>query len=232
MNEYSISELPKNIIVTGNFDATCKMEISAAALRAVEVGKLKIRVKKHGGSARISRIKIYVGTISGNISLSFSSDNQTVFLGDNTKGSYLIRLIRKSHVLIGKYTTSIGVKIYCDNSEFGCGEDCMFSSDILIQTSDQHGIVDLDSGNIINQGFNSVVIGDHVWLGRQSTLVSSATIGDGTIIGTGALVSGSIPAKVIAVGTPARVIRENHTWTRIPDKLDAYSLKFLAINKE
>jgi hypothetical protein len=94
MNEYSISELPKNIIVTGNFDATCKMEISAAALRAVEVGKLKIRVKKHGGSARISRIKIYVGTISGNISLSFSSDNQTVFLGDNTKGSYLIRLIR------------------------------------------------------------------------------------------------------------------------------------------
>jgi acetyltransferase-like isoleucine patch superfamily enzyme len=51
-----------------------------------------------------------------------------------------------------------------------------------------------------------------VWLGRDVLVLKGATIGEGSIIGARAVVTGAIPAFVSAVGTPARVVRENVEW--------------------
>lgn len=51
-----------------------------------------------------------------------------------------------------------------------------------------------------------VRIGDNVWLGEGVTILKGADIGDNSIIGAGAVVTGHIPANSVAVGTPARVI--------------------------
>jgi maltose O-acetyltransferase len=53
-----------------------------------------------------------------------------------------------------------------------------------------------------------VTIGDHVWIGGGVTINQGVTIGDRTIIASGSVVTRSIPAGVIAVGSPARVLRE------------------------
>ncbi|MFE9206365.1 sugar O-acetyltransferase [Micromonospora sp. NPDC007230] len=53
-----------------------------------------------------------------------------------------------------------------------------------------------------------VTIGDHVWIGGGATINQGVTIGDNTIIGSGSVVTRSIPSGVIAVGSPARVLRE------------------------
>ncbi|MFU8873835.1 sugar O-acetyltransferase [Micromonospora sp. SL4-19] len=53
-----------------------------------------------------------------------------------------------------------------------------------------------------------VTIGDHVWIGGGVTINQGVTIGDNTIIGSGSVVTRSIPSGVIAVGSPARVLRE------------------------
>ncbi|SCL36498.1 maltose O-acetyltransferase [Micromonospora pallida] len=53
-----------------------------------------------------------------------------------------------------------------------------------------------------------VTIGDHVWIGGGVTINQGVTIGDSTIIGSGSVVTRSIPSGVIAVGSPARVLRE------------------------
>jgi maltose O-acetyltransferase len=53
-----------------------------------------------------------------------------------------------------------------------------------------------------------VTIGDHVWIGGDVTINQGVTIGDNTIIGSGSVVTRPIPANVIAVGSPARVVRE------------------------
>ncbi|MFE9656365.1 sugar O-acetyltransferase [Micromonospora sp. NPDC006431] len=53
-----------------------------------------------------------------------------------------------------------------------------------------------------------VTIGDHVWIGGGATINQGLTIGDNTIIGSGSVVTRSIPSGVIAVGSPARVLRE------------------------
>lgn len=51
-------------------------------------------------------------------------------------------------------------------------------------------------------------IGKNVWLGGDVKIVPGVSIGDNTIIGTGSIVTKSIPANVIAVGNPCKVLRE------------------------
>ncbi|MCR5889362.1 sugar O-acetyltransferase [Hymenobacter sp. J193] len=52
-----------------------------------------------------------------------------------------------------------------------------------------------------------IIIGDNVWLGAGVIVLPGVTIGAGTTIGAGSVVTRSIPAGVVAVGNPCRVIR-------------------------
>lgn len=53
-----------------------------------------------------------------------------------------------------------------------------------------------------------IVIGDNVWLGGGVIVCPGVTIGADTVVGAGAVVTKDLPAGVLAVGSPARVIRE------------------------
>lgn len=52
-----------------------------------------------------------------------------------------------------------------------------------------------------------VRIGENVWIGACVTILPGVTIGDGSVIGAGSLVLRDVPPGVVAVGSPARVIR-------------------------
>ena len=54
----------------------------------------------------------------------------------------------------------------------------------------------------------AVVIGEDVWLGAKAVVLSGVTVGDGAIIGAGAVVTRDVAAHAIVVGVPARVIGE------------------------
>lgn len=53
-----------------------------------------------------------------------------------------------------------------------------------------------------------IVVEDDVWLGAGVTVVDGVTIGRGSVVGAGAVVTGDIPPYSIAVGTPARPIKD------------------------
>ncbi|WP_031083270.1 sugar O-acetyltransferase [Streptomyces sp. NRRL WC-3549] len=53
-----------------------------------------------------------------------------------------------------------------------------------------------------------ITIGDNVWLGGGAIVCPGVTIGENTVVGAGAVVAKDLPAGVVAVGNPARVIRE------------------------
>lgn len=69
---------------------------------------------------------------------------------------------------------------------------------------------------------HEVVIGSDVWIGYGATILSGVTVGDSCIIGAGSLVTSDIPPNSIAVGSPARIVRNRFSdadyaehWARL-----------------
>ncbi|MFW6773091.1 sugar O-acetyltransferase [Nocardioides sp. CPCC 205120] len=57
------------------------------------------------------------------------------------------------------------------------------------------------------EGGSAITIGSNVWLGGGVVVCPGVTIGDDTVVGAGAVVTRDLPAGVVAVGNPARVVR-------------------------
>lgn len=87
------------------------------------------------------------------------------------------------------------------------GDDALIAEMVSIRDHD-HAFSRLDVP-IRTQGAVSspTRIGKNVWLGAKVTVLRGVTIGDNTIVGANAVVTKDLPADVIAVGIPARVIR-------------------------
>ncbi len=89
------------------------------------------------------------------------------------------------------------------------GAHCMFANGCFVTDAD-HRTDDPDTP-VPWQGFTSrgpTRIGDNVWCGAHVVVTSGVTIGERAVIGANSVVTRDIPAHTVAVGAPARVIRE------------------------
>lgn len=86
------------------------------------------------------------------------------------------------------------------------GEDCQIGPNVQLLTP-THPI---DPGQRRDklEAAEPITIGDNVWLGGGAIVCPGVTIGDNSVIGAGSVVTRDIPPNVVAVGNPARVIRE------------------------
>lgn len=92
------------------------------------------------------------------------------------------------------------------------GKDCMFSYGINIWTGDGHPIYDLTTGERINED-QDVIIGNHVWMGRNVSVHKGGVIPDGCVIGANSFVTKKFyESNCMIAGTPARTIKKNIRW--------------------
>jgi maltose O-acetyltransferase len=52
-----------------------------------------------------------------------------------------------------------------------------------------------------------IVVGDHVWIGASAVLLPGVTIGEGSVVGAGSVVTKDVPRGVVVGGVPATAIR-------------------------
>ena len=109
-----------------------------------------------------------------------------VHFGKNVYANFNLTLVDDTHIYVGDYT--------------------MIGPNVTIATAG-HPILPV----LREQAYQynaSVHIGRNCWLGAGVIVLPGVTIGDNSVIGAGSIVTKDIPANVIAVGNPCRVLRE------------------------
>jgi acetyltransferase-like isoleucine patch superfamily enzyme len=103
---------------------------------------------------------------------------------------------------------NIGTMIAAGN-EVTVGDHVMFANGCFVGDSDHR--YDDPTMPITWQGFTSkgpVHIGSNCWFGANCVVTSGVTIGDRCVVGANSVVTSDLPPGVIAVGSPARVLKE------------------------
>ncbi|MEM1111195.1 MAG: hypothetical protein AAGI11_04745 [Pseudomonadota bacterium] len=181
-------------------------------------------VVSRGGTVRIrgdgNLVRIGAGTRlargdSGRVVFDIKGDANSLLVGKQCLVGAKIRFMGDHGTIdIGAGTTSFtGAINVRESGTISIGRDCQFAGGFWIADSDMHPIYEKTTGDRLNAGAD-VVIGEHVWLARQVVVLKGSHIGKGTVVGALSVVSGDIPADSMAVGIPARVVRENIQWER------------------
>ncbi len=87
--------------------------------------------------------------------------------------------------------------------------------------SRQFGLAETDDSEFFAwRRAHPVTLGHDVWVGHGVVIMPGVTIGTGAILGSGAVVTKDVPAYGVAVGTPARVIKQRFADSLAQDLMD------------
>lgn len=114
-----------------------------------------------------------------------------------------------AEISVGEHAILSHYSIFNGGHGISIGNYCIFGAFVYINSS-EHGF--RKDELIQNQGYfgEPVQIGEDVWLGGHVIITQGITIGKGSVIGGGSIVTHDIPEYKIAVGNPARVIRDRN----------------------
>ena len=160
-------------------------------------------------------IEIGKGCRLTNCNFNISGNNNIIKLPEFVTASNAEFYIEDDNnkIICGKHINFAGkIHLACtEGKQIIIGDDCLFSSDIVIRTGDSHSVVDLN-GNRINQA-KDVKIDNHVWVGHRVLINKGVEIADNSIVGTGAVVTRAFDcASVCIAGNPAKIVKENVSW--------------------
>jgi maltose O-acetyltransferase len=110
-----------------------------------------------------------------------------------------------SNIRIGARTFVNFNLVALDVARITIGEDVQIGPNVQLLTPTHPVEPELRRTKI--EGAKPITIGANVWLGGGVIVCPGVTIGENTVVGAGAVVTRDLPANVVAVGNPARVIR-------------------------
>jgi acetyltransferase-like isoleucine patch superfamily enzyme len=132
-------------------------------------------------------------------------------------------------LILGRWVhVGAGTAIRCHEGTLRIGDRCVFGRHVAVNSyldvdigsatmfadyvyvSDFDHRTDVRNRHIKDQGIVKarVRIGRDVWLGTKATVARGVAIGDGVVVGANAVVTRDLPPYTLAVGAPARVVRD------------------------
>lgn len=93
-----------------------------------------------------------------------------------------------------------------DDTDIYVGDGVLFGPNVVVAVAGHP--VDPDLRRKVAQFNLPVHIGNNVWIGAGAIILPGIAIGDNSVIGAGSVVTKDVPANVVAVGNPCRVLRE------------------------
>lgn len=109
-----------------------------------------------------------------------------VHFGKNVYANFNLTMVDDTHIYVGDYT--------------------MFGPNVTVATAGHPILPELREQAY--QYNAPVTIGKNCWIGAGVIILPGVSIGDHTVIGAGSIVTKDIPANVVAVGNPCKVLRE------------------------
>jgi len=194
-----------------------KDRLRSKPLHLIGNGKIAFFLQRNIGTGNI--LSIGRGCWADTLRISISGDNNRISIGDNVRFKSDCELFIQGNncsIEIGdgsSFTSGLRVLANEDISYVKIGKECMFSNHIMVRTDDSHFIYDIQTGERINKA-KPIIIGDHVWVAAGVTILKGVMIGKGSVIGTKSVVTHDIPENCVAVGIPAKVVRENILWSK------------------
>lgn len=101
-------------------------------------------------------------------------------------------------------TINSNCEIYC-NEKIDIGSNVIIAPDVIIRDSDAHSINERDCSQ-------PIIIGDHVWICTRAIILKGVTIGDGSVVAAGTVVTEDVPAYSLVAGNPGKVVKNNILW--------------------
>lgn len=126
-------------------------------------------------------------------------------LGENAHIRPPLSVDYGSYITIGNDTFVNSGLTALDVGPISIGRDCQIGPNVQLLTPTHP--VDPQPRRDKLVAAEPITIEDNVWLGGGAIVLPGVTIGENSVIGAGAVVIKDIPANVIAVGNPARVLR-------------------------
>ncbi len=179
------------------------------------IGKNNI-IKIADGVRIIDKLSIngYVDNSVIEICENFCCGDLLLQLGQNHKN---FGKIKNCKIKVGANSGWESGKIvtYNSNTFVEIGADCMFAGNVTLYNTDAHPIYDVKTGLIVNK-VKGIFIGNHVWLGMNSTVLKNSFVPDNSIVGWNAVFSGCDKTKTncVFVGNPACCVKESVTWDK------------------
>ena len=133
------------------------------------------------------------------------ANNIVLTFGDNIEVNDYVHIGAVESVVIGN-NVLIASKVFISDHNHGSYSGELHSSPEL-KPSERH---------IVS---SPIIIEDNVWIGEFVSILPGVTIGKGSIIGANSVVSKSIPPNCIAVGIPAKIIKEFNFTTNKWEKI-------------
>jgi maltose O-acetyltransferase len=111
-----------------------------------------------------------------------------------------------TQIRIGARTFANFGLVALDVAAITIGDDVQIGPNVQLLTPTHP--IDAEERRSKIEAAKPITIGDNVWLGGGVIVCPGVTIGANTVVGAGAVVTRDLPANVVAVGNPARVVRE------------------------